>query len=1040
MISVFSRQIRFCLFAFLVLNGAVLSAARSELPEIAPPPMAADTQEINLPGLVSDVDVGGGGRYIGLYFKTLRKIGILDVNTLKISGYLPANDDDTKFALGAFKAIVVGGDRGVISRYDLKTLERELTQSIDIGNKINHVLLGSASSGPAIIGGGGRHSGTSGGAYTLDLETLKKAPMSGLGRNLRHEFEESTQYRISANGNVLSSWYRSYSPTGLHTIVKSGDTWITHYEHDSVGYILPSPDGKRIFTARGLFNNELTRVGEPYNTTNQYQYSIPAVHGPYYLTIKDNSREKEVEDALYLKLMGDNRPLITIKHLENFTSSDDRYSKKVLTPEKRLFLIPDANLILHLQDSGDKLIAAKLDIDQALKGSKYNYLITTSRPPLEVNVGDTLNYQIKAKSKSEISFTLAAGAPGMTLSSAGLLSWKPSAQSPKKNEIIVSLENKTGEQTFQTFTLNVQGGSDQVQAITTTTNSSSPKSVTTKRSDFPGESMEIRLPGTLSDVVVGGSGRYLFLHIKDLKKIAVFDVNQTQIVKYLPASDNNTMVVAGATRALVFSLTAGVVTRYRLDTLTADLTITIPFSNSINYLGMGSGSEGPVLLRTSTGTSALDRCTLEFMDINTMKPMKVEWPNGRQPHMSFRDYNPIRVSTNGEAYYVLKIGVLKLIGNKVEQMYPEYHDVIPSADAKYFIAGNKVLNSALKPTGNSSVAAQMTIPSVTGNYFFKLEGDKSIRFGAPQVKKMLNAKVYMFGDDRPLLTTPIPLESTQRSLSAYGRVLGFDKRFFYMPDASLIVTIPFSNDTIRVKKFDIDHALEESGVDYLLVASQAPSTAKIGEEYDYTVEVKSKKGGVEFSLESAPEGMKMSSTGKISWKVPADIEESTQNIIVSVKDLSGQTAFHAFKIAIPEIEERLIKAKEIADKERIAAELKARQEALKQRALAMENMRKEQEKRRLQIAKATNSSSNSNVQKIRIWKDNTETHELKASFIEIKDKSIVVLKLESGELRQVPISRLSNQDIYEAVRLDLLRVQTPVVETIEMSPFKPIEK
>ena len=43
-----------------------------------------------------------------------------------------------------------------------------------------------------------------------------------------------------------------------------------------------------------------------------------------------------------------------------------------------------------------------------------------------------------------------------------------------------------------------------------------------------------RLDGTLSDIAVGGGGRYLLLTLKKAEKLAIFDVNVADIVKTIP--------------------------------------------------------------------------------------------------------------------------------------------------------------------------------------------------------------------------------------------------------------------------------------------------------------------------------------------------------------------------------------------------------------------------------------------------------------------------------------------------------------------------
>ncbi len=60
-------------------------------------------------------------------------------------------------------------------------------------------------------------------------------------------------------------------------------------------------------------------------------------------------------------------------------------------------------------------------------------------------------------------------------------------------------------------------------------------------------------------------------------------------------------------------------------------------------------------------------------------------------------------------------------------------------------------------------------------------------------------------------------------------------------------------------------ALEKSNVDYLVVTSRPPPYAKKGQEYVYTLSVKSKKGGVTYKLDSGPKGMAIDGAGKLTW-------------------------------------------------------------------------------------------------------------------------------------------------------------------------------
>ena len=61
------------------------------LPKIEPPEIVRGRHEIRLPDTVDDLDVDGGGRFIAMHFKDLGKIGVFDVNELKIVGYISSD-------------------------------------------------------------------------------------------------------------------------------------------------------------------------------------------------------------------------------------------------------------------------------------------------------------------------------------------------------------------------------------------------------------------------------------------------------------------------------------------------------------------------------------------------------------------------------------------------------------------------------------------------------------------------------------------------------------------------------------------------------------------------------------------------------------------------------------------------------------------------------------------------------------------------------------------------------------------------------------
>ena len=133
---------------------------------------------------------------------------------------------------------------------------------------------------------------------------------------------------------------------------------------------------------------------------------------------------------------------------------------------------------------------------------------------------------------------------------------------------------------------------------------------------------------------------------------------------------------------------------------------------------------------------------------------------------------------------------------------------------------------------------------------------------------------------------------------SYSNKLQFDKRIIFVPDAKVVVTIPGSNDRLVVQKIDVDEALEKSAIDYLFFSSQPVTRAVKGVAYQYQMSVRSRKGAVKYRLDAAPEGMKLTSQGEITWPIPTDYEANSADVIVTVTDASGQESTQTFRISL----------------------------------------------------------------------------------------------------------------------------------------------
>jgi len=162
--------------------------------------------------------------------------------------------------------------------------------------------------------------------------------------------------------------------------------------------------------------------------------------------------------------------------------------------------------------------------------------------------------------------------------------------------------------------------------------------------------------------------------------------------------------------------------------------------------------------------------------------------------------------------------------------------------------------------------------------------------------KKVTVSIYATGDKRLLLTLPT-FEEIDTS-DQWGREkLTLDKRVMFVPAANLIVTLADGHRQLVLHRFDLMAALNAANIDYLFVSSVPERSAKRANRYMYQIETRSRKGSVTYTLDSAPPGMTLSKTGRLEWQVPADANPQ-ESIIVSIRDASGQEAFHAFRIVV----------------------------------------------------------------------------------------------------------------------------------------------
>lgn len=422
-----------------------------------------------------------------------------------------------------------------------------------------------------------------------------------------------------------------------------------------------------------------------------------------------------------------------------------------------------------------------------------------------------------------------------------------------------------------------------------------------QRTPLAADRVEIQLPAPAGQVGLGGGGRFLFLHLPSMRKLAVFDVNTAKIDRYLPLAADAAQFTAGAEKLFVAYPVARILQRYSLSTFEKELTVTLPVESRLHCLLMGFNSSGPLMM---AGT------TLRHYDPVTLREEKYEWLNGNLGIGD--DYPPVvEVSADGRTFTSRTPGlspgdtrIFRFEGRSIRMSGANSESsrayLLPNADGSAVFNSSRILTPDGKATQNAldnPRTSAWLLPAAQERYYLSLV--KTLNPGAAgnAGNAHLEASLNILGQERSLL----PLPELAPSLSGLvnfssGQVQPLEQHVHFLPTSELIAILPLARDRLILHRLSIREALEKSGLDYLVATSRPPRAFSPGRELKYQVQVLSKRGGVKFHLDSGPEGMIITPGGLLRWSVPTQYPEKEEHVIITLSDATGQEVFHTFRV------------------------------------------------------------------------------------------------------------------------------------------------
>lgn len=386
------------------------------------------------------------------------------------------------------------------------------------------------------------------------------------------------------------------------------------------------------------------------------------------------------------------------------------------------------------------------------------------------------------------------------------------------------------------------------------------------------------LPETAADIQVGGGGRFFVLHLPKLKKLAIFDVNEAKIVRYIPLSDDQIVFAAGLEKVFIGLVAKGIIERWNLNSGEKELSRALPGAADVISVLMGSASTGPVVINGG------------FFDAANLKPLPITTMNGVPAPWS-------PVSADGTVFGAWKSNQspaestsFVLAGDRlVRSDAAGVGHVVPGPDGRVLYTAKGICTSDFQAIRGSASKSSYCIPASEGDFYLAL--------GTADEKSGGTVTVFMLGNELPLVKDAgiahgVRFDSWDRT------TFGAWKRVYFIPRAEMFVIFPPSNDRLELHHFNLLDAMEKSGLDYLLVTSQPPRTARPGTKLAYQVAVTAKHAGIRYLLDAGPPGMEISPEGTLSWNVPESFSPGDVDVILTITDGIGQEIFHTFKVRV----------------------------------------------------------------------------------------------------------------------------------------------
>ena len=391
------------------------------------------------------------------------------------------------------------------------------------------------------------------------------------------------------------------------------------------------------------------------------------------------------------------------------------------------------------------------------------------------------------------------------------------------------------------------------------------------------------LPGSIIDLDVGGSGRYIVMRFRDARKLHVFDLMTESFSHAIPVVERNVLFAATQDKLIVLSVASHLLQRWDLATGKREIETLSPIQGlPVAIAGSASASKTLVMHRWGAGESTKTQYSL--LDAKSLRLTPFHKTQKRQRGTTLPR---LRASADGTTFAGWGDGGLLMFHIHGDSISRESRETFvshacPRSDGSLLFSGNGILSRKLEKVPYRDI--NWCVPAVTGPLFVSASRDRLQVQTTERVLAEVNRSALL---SEEFLAFPAkPTNGLQP-----------DQRVLLSPSFNRLLLLPeFPHNALEIYHLPDDIAAPENTP--LEIATTPPLDAIRGATLRYSIRTSGGDGKVTFRLITGPSNMSVSNDGIVLWRVPKNHARLVEPVKVEIKSDGGKVLQHGFVLRI----------------------------------------------------------------------------------------------------------------------------------------------